>query len=199
MLTKTIFAGFGGQGVLLIGVCFANAAMNEGRYVTYLPSYGAEVRGGTANCTVSVSTEEIASPIASAPDYVVAMNGPSVTRFQNLIRSGGVFITNSTLAELELSRKDVSEIRIPGSKIAEDLGSMRSANMVMLGAFAAASEIVSYRTLMAAVAAIAGAKKKELAELNEKAVKAGYDFVKALPKISGKSSPSKAGAAEVHS
>ncbi len=187
MLTKTIFAGFGGQGVLLIGVCYANAAMNEGRHVTYLPSYGAEVRGGTANCTVSISTEEIASPIASAPDFVVAMNGPSLIRFQNLIRPGGVFITNSTMAEVELSREDVSEIRIPGSKMAEDLGSMRSANMVMLGAFAAASEVISFRTLTAAVAAIAGSKKKELAELNEKAVKAGYDFVKALSKIQGKS------------
>ena len=74
MLNKTIFAGFGGQGVLLMGVCFANAAMNEGKHVTFLPSYGAEVRGGTANCTVSISTEEIASPIASSPDFVVAMN-----------------------------------------------------------------------------------------------------------------------------
>ena len=89
MLIKTIFAGFGGQGVLSMGLSLAEAAMLEGKHVTYLPAYGAEVRGGTANCTVAVSDEEIASPVASSPDFVVAMNQPSVIRFQNQIQSGG--------------------------------------------------------------------------------------------------------------
>jgi 2-oxoglutarate ferredoxin oxidoreductase subunit gamma len=186
MLTKTIFAGFGGQGVLLIGVCLATAAMNEDKHVTFLPSYGAEVRGGTANCTVSISTEEIASPIASSPDFVLAMNAPSLTRFQNMIRPGGTFVSNSTLVEQELSRKDVFEIRVPGGSIAEELGSMRSTNMVMLGAFAAASDLVSFRSLLDAVRSVAGAKKKELAELNEKALIAGYDFVKEFLKTADK-------------
>ena len=91
MLIKTIFAGFGGQGVLSMGLNLAQAAMLENRYVTYLPAYGAEVRGGTANCTVSVSDEEIASPVASSPTFVVAMNQPSMVRFQNRIQSGGIF------------------------------------------------------------------------------------------------------------
>ena len=90
MLIKTIFAGFGGQGVLSMGLNLAQAAMLEGKYVTYLPAYGAEVRGGTANCTVSVSDEEIASPVASSPSYVVAMNQPSMIRFQNHLQSGGI-------------------------------------------------------------------------------------------------------------
>jgi 2-oxoglutarate ferredoxin oxidoreductase subunit gamma len=94
MLIKTIFAGFGGQGVLSMGLSLAQAAMVEGKYVTYLPSYGVEVRGGTANCTVAISDEEIASPVASAPEFVVAMNQPSLIRFQNQVQSGGVLFFN---------------------------------------------------------------------------------------------------------
>jgi 2-oxoglutarate ferredoxin oxidoreductase subunit gamma len=107
MLVKTIVAGFGGQGVLSMGLSLAQAAMLEGRYVTYLPSYGAEVRGGTANCTVAISDEEIASPIASTPEFVIAMNQPSLMRFQNQIQSGGVLFLNSSLAQSETSRHNL--------------------------------------------------------------------------------------------
>ena len=91
MLIKTVFAGFGGQGVISMGLNLAQAAMREGRDVTYLPSYGAEVRGGTANCTVAISDEEIASPVASSPEFIAAMNQPSMIRFQYQLQSGGVF------------------------------------------------------------------------------------------------------------
>ncbi len=104
MLVKTIISGFGGQGVLSIGLSLAQAAMLEGKHVTYLPSYGAEVRGGTANCTVAISDEEIASPVASAPEFVVVMNQPSLMRFQNQIQSGGVLFLNSSLVQAEISR-----------------------------------------------------------------------------------------------
>jgi 2-oxoglutarate ferredoxin oxidoreductase subunit gamma len=184
MLYKTILAGFGGQGVLLVGVCLATAGMNEDKNVTFLPSYGAEVRGGTANCTVSISTEEIASPIASSPDCVVAFNSPSMKKFQNLIRPGGIFVINSTLAEEELARKDVIEYRVPATELAEKLGAMRSTNMVMLGAFNAATKVVSHQGLTDAVNSVAGSKKKELAELNLKAFQAGYEYVKDLKKKS---------------
>src|SRR4030042_214486 len=100
MLIKTIFAGFGGQGVLSMGLNLAQAAMLEGKNVTYLPAYGAEVRGGTANCTVAIGDEEIASPVASSPDFVVALNQPSVVRFQNQIQSGGLLFINSSLVEM---------------------------------------------------------------------------------------------------
>ncbi|HOC91288.1 MAG TPA: 2-oxoacid:acceptor oxidoreductase family protein [bacterium] len=178
MLVKTIFAGFGGQGVLLMGVCVATAAMNEDKFVTYMPSYGAEVRGGTANCTVSISTDEISSPIASSPNYVVAMNNPSLLRFQHIIKPGGYIVTNSSLVNVELGRSGVTQIQVPGSDIAEELGAMRSANMVMLGAYAAVSNVVSFQSLIDAVGEVTGKKKKELVEFNIKAIKAGHDNAK---------------------
>src|SRR5512134_1176422 len=107
MLVKTVFAGFGGQGVLSMGLNLAQAAMLEGKYVTYLPSYGVEVRGGTANCTVAVSNEEIASPVASQPDYLVVMNNPSLLTFQTRIAPGGAFFLNSSIITGRPNRSDV--------------------------------------------------------------------------------------------
>ena len=107
MLIKTIFAGFGGQGVLSMGLSLAQAAMREGKHVTYLPAYGAEVRGGTANCTVAISDEEIASPVASSPEFVVAMNQPSMVRFQHRLQSGGMLLLNSSLIDAQVMRGDI--------------------------------------------------------------------------------------------
>jgi len=175
MLIKTIFAGFGGQGVLSMGLNLAQAAMSEGKNVTYLPSYGVEVRGGTANCTVAISDEEIASPVASSPEFVVAMNQPSVIRFQNQIESGGVLLFNSSLVEAEISRGDIEIVRVPASSIAEELGSPRSANMVMLGAFTKKSNLVSPSTLIEELGKTMKRKGKLLA-VNKKALMAGYDL-----------------------
>jgi len=175
MLIKTIFAGFGGQGVLSMGLNLAQAAMAEGKNVTYLPSYGVEVRGGTANCTVAISDEEIASPVASSPEFVVAMNQPSVIRFQNQIESGGVLLFNSSLVEAEISRGDIEIVRVPASSIAEELGSPRSANMVMLGAFTKKSNLVSPSTLIEELGKTMKRKGKLLA-VNKKALMAGYDL-----------------------
>ena len=105
MLIKTIFSGFGGQGIMSTGQTLAKAAMLENKHVTYLPSYGAEVRGGTANCTVTISDDEIASPIASQPDFIVALNQPSFFRFQNLLPSGGFMLFNSSLVEASSARE----------------------------------------------------------------------------------------------
>ena len=175
MLIKTIFAGFGGQGVLSMGLNLAQAAMSEGKNVTYLPSYGVEVRGGTANCTVAISDEEIASPVASSPEFVVAMNQPSVMRFQNQIESGGVLLFNSSLVEAEISRGDIEIVRVPASSIAEELGSPRSANMVMLGAFTKKSNLVCPSTLIEELGKTMKRKGKLLA-VNKKALMAGYDL-----------------------
>jgi len=177
MLIKTIFAGFGGQGVLSMGLNLAQAAMMEGKNVTYLPSYGAEVRGGTANCTVAISDEEIASPVASAPEYVVAMNKPSLARFQNQIESGGVIFINSSLIEADISRGDVDIIEVPANDIAEKLGSPKSANMVMLGAFTGKSNLVSLSTLVEALEDTLK-KKRKLLDINKKALEAGYNLLK---------------------
>lgn len=176
MLIKTIFAGFGGQGVMSMGLNLAQAAMLEGKNVTYLPSYGAEVRGGTANCTVAVSDEEIASPVASSPDFIVAMNQPSLVRFQNQIQSGGVLFINSSLIEAEISRGDIDIVRVPANSIAEKLGSPRSANMVMMGAFTKKSNIVSVSSVIEGLKSALKDKQKLIA-INEKALMAGYDLL----------------------
>ena len=176
MLIKTIFAGFGGQGVLSMGLSLAQAAMSEGKNVTYLPSYGAEVRGGTANCTIAISDEEIASPVASSPEFVVAMNQPSVVRFQNQIQSGGILFVNSSLVEAEVKRGDIDIVKVPAGSIAEKLGSPRSANMVMLGALIKKSNLVSLASLIAGLSdALKG--KQKLVAINEKALTAGYDAI----------------------
>ncbi len=176
MLIKTIFAGFGGQGVLSMGLNLAQAAMLEGRHVTYLPAYGAEVRGGTANCTVSVSDEEIASPVASSPSYIVAMNQPSMVRFQNQLQSGGIFFLNSTLISEPVSRGDIEFVNVPANALAEKLGNIKSANMVMLGAFIKKSNLVSLDSLIDGLAVTLKGKQKVI-DINKKALAEGYDLV----------------------
>ena len=176
MLIKTIFAGFGGQGVLSMGLNLAQAAMLEDKNVTYLPSYGAEVRGGTANCTVAISNEEIASPVASSPEFVVAMNRPSMIRFQNQLQSGGVLFINSSLVEAEIPRGDITVVNVPASDIAEEMGSPKSANMVMLGAFIKKSNLVSLTSIVQGLKNTLGKKQKQMA-INEKALQAGYNFL----------------------
>jgi 2-oxoglutarate ferredoxin oxidoreductase subunit gamma len=175
MLIKTIIAGFGGQGVLSMGLNLTQAAMLEGKNVTYLPSYGAEVRGGTANCTVAISDDEISSPVASEPEFIIAMNQPSAVKFQNQIQSGGLFFINSSLVEAALSRGDINVVRVPASSIAEELGNPKSANMVMLGAFTKKSSLVSLSSLIEGLKRTLGSKQKLIA-INEKALKAGYDL-----------------------
>ena len=175
MLIKTIFAGFGGQGVLSMGLNLAQAAMIEGKNVTYLPSYGAEVRGGTANCTVAISDEEIASPVASSPEFIVVLNQPSLERFQNQIQSGGLIFINSCLVKAEIARGDVELVNVPANTIAETLGSQRSANMVMLGAFAKKSNLVSLDSIIEGLKTILKAKQKLIA-INEKALTSGYEL-----------------------
>ncbi len=173
MLFKTIFSGFGGQGVLSMGLNLAQAGMLEGKKVTYLPAYGAEMRGGTANCTVAISDEEIASPVASSPDFLVAMNFPSLVRFQNQVQSGGIFFLNSSLMEAEISRGDVDIVEVPANDLAEELGNLKCANMVMIGAFVKKTNLVSIDTLIKGLED-SFKKKKKLIPLNKKALKSGY-------------------------
>lgn len=175
MLIKTIIAGFGGQGVMSMGLNLAQAAMLEGKNVTYLPAYGAEVRGGTANCTVAISDDEIASPVASEPEFVVAMNGPSAIRFQNQIQSGGLFFINSSLVEADISRGDINIVGVAANSVAEKLGNPKAANLVMLGAFTRKSGLVSLPSLIEGLKFTLGTKRNLLA-VNEKALRAGYDL-----------------------
>lgn len=177
MLIKTIFSGFGGQGVLSMGYTLATAAMLEGKHVTYFPSYGVEVRGGTANCTVAVSDEEIASPVASDPEFVVAMNQPSFARFQSVLQSGGLIFVNSSIVDVSSARSDIEIVSVPTSELAERIGTIKVANMVMLGAFIRLSSIISFDFMIKNLADILGEGKAKLIKLNKEALEMGYKYV----------------------
>ena len=185
MLIKAVFAGFGGQGVLSMGLNLAQAAMIEGKHVTYLPSYGAEVRGGTANCTVAISSEDIASPVASSPEFLVVMSQPALARFQNQVESGGVLFYNSSLVKVDIPRGDIELLAVPAMRMAEEMGSPRSANMIMLGAFVKKTNLVSMDTIFETLKETFKTKTKLIAT-NKKALMAGYDL--ALPKKQGDAS-----------
>ncbi len=177
MLIKTVFSGFGGQGVLSMGHTLASAAMLEGKYVTYFPSYGAEVRGGTANCTVSISDEEIASPVASQPDFVVSMNQPSFLRFQSLVQSGGLILVNSSMVNITSVRGDIEVVEIPTSELAEKLGNLKVANMIILGVFVRVSNITSFPLLLKNLPAILGVKRSRLLKINKEALELGFNYL----------------------
>ena len=176
MIKKTVFSGFGGQGVLMMGYIFALAAMRDGKNVTYLPSYGAEVRGGTANCTVVVSDEEIFSPVASSPDYAVIMNRPSLAKYEGMISKGGLLVLNSSLVDRDPSREDLEVLKIPGNYIAKKLGSERTINMIMLGAFVTKTRISTLDSIMNALTEIVKGKKASLMKLNRKGLDKGAEY-----------------------
>jgi len=176
MIHKAILAGFGGQGILMMGVTLANAAMREDKHVTYLPTYGAEVRGGTANCTVSVGDEEIASPIASNPDYLVVMNAPSLNKFQSILRKGGCCLVNTSLVHEKSIRRDVKVYEIAASEMAEELGDLRAANMIVLGSFLKISGMVKPETVLEILEETFRRKSPEVMERNKEALWAGYRF-----------------------
>ncbi|MFH1080650.1 MAG: 2-oxoacid:acceptor oxidoreductase family protein, partial [Pseudomonadota bacterium] len=178
MMVKTIFSGFGGQGVLMMGYSLAHGAMSAGYNVTFLPAYGAEVRGGTANCTVAVSDDEIASPIASEPDNIVVLNTPSLYTFQNRVAPEGALFLNSSIIAVESSRHDVRIFKIPSSEMAEKLGNPRTANTVMMGAFLKMTGLVPPDIYLNSMETVMGSKKKSVIEINQKAFAAGYEFLK---------------------
>jgi 2-oxoglutarate ferredoxin oxidoreductase subunit gamma len=178
MLVKMIFSGFGGQGVIMMGYLFAMAGMYEEKNVTCLPSYGAEVRGGTANCTVVISSEEIASPVASEPDFAVFMNQPSLIRFQNQIQSGGTVFLNSSMIETKPIRGDIEIFEIPLNELAKQIKSDKVMNIIMLGALIKKTGLVSLGTMTHALKETFGHKNPSVFKLNESALMLGYHYLK---------------------
>ena len=164
--------------MLSMGYTLANAAMLQGKYVTYLPSYGAEVRGGTANCTVAIGDEEIASPVASEPDFVVSMNQPSFLKFQSILQSGGLILVNSSMINVAAARGDIEVVEVPTSELAEKLGNIKAANMVMLGAFIKASNLVSLPLMLKNLPEILGEGRAKLIKINKEALETGYNYIK---------------------
>ncbi|HNT30397.1 MAG TPA: 2-oxoacid:acceptor oxidoreductase family protein [bacterium] len=172
------FAGFGGQGVLLMGMMVSYAGMEEGKHVTWLPSYGAEMRGGTANCTVVVSDKPIASPVIQNPDVAVVMNEPSLAKFEPLVRKGGTLFINSSLVTGKSNRSDIRVVYIPATDAANELGTTKVANMVMLGAVVGDSGVVSVKTLHASLLPVMGMDKQKLEALNIAAMERGVALLK---------------------
>jgi len=177
MHAKIFFCGFGGQGVIMMGYLLATGGMYEEKNVTCLPSYGAEVRGGTANCTVVISTEEIASPVASEPEFAVFMNQPSLVRFQNQVQSGGTIFLNSSLIEGRPVRGDLDIYEVPVNELAKGLEDSKASNMIMLGAFLRKSGLVSFDTMVRVLKETFGHRNPAILRLNKAALQLGYDYL----------------------
>ena len=168
-----IFAGFGGQGMLLIGKFMAMACMLDGKHVSWLPSYGPEMRGGTANCSVIVSDDPVASPLVDMADCVVAMNRPSLDKFESHVKPGGVLVINSSIIDKKATRTDIDVYYVPCNEIADKLNNPKVANMAMLGAYLEATKAVQTKSVLDALLYKLGEKKAALIPLNEEAIEAG--------------------------
>ena len=173
-----IASGFGGQGVMLIGQIIATSAMIENKHSTWLPSYGPEMRGGTANCTVVVSDEEIGSPVTSNPNELIIMNIPSLLKFEPKLKKNGFMIVNTSVVDRKAKRDDIDITYIDANNIAEELGNLKVANMVVLGAYIGKTKCISLESVEKAFIKKLTGKKAKLIDLNIKAVKKGMEFVK---------------------
>jgi 2-oxoglutarate ferredoxin oxidoreductase subunit gamma len=175
---RTIFAGFGGQGIVSMGKMLAHAAMHHGKNVTFYPSYGIAMRGGTANCCVTVSDDDIASPIFNNPNVLGALNEQSFDYFLEHLEPGGVLLVNSTLVKKKAERTGITAHYVPVSEIAEELGDGRMANMAMIGATVKATQMLPLNVVLDVIASNFSGKFKALIDQNQKAMQRGYDAVK---------------------
>lgn len=176
MNKEFVIAGFGGQGVLFMGKVLAYTGLVDGKQVSWLPSYGPEMRGGTANCHVIISDDSVASPLITNPTTLFAMNLPSLKKFEASVVPGGYIVIDSTLIDpSEITRKDVSVVSVPATKWAEELNAKKLANMILLGAYIAESKVVDFEVFEKGLAKSMPKNKPELFELNKKAVLRGFN------------------------
>lgn len=178
MTHEIIIAGFGGQGVLLMGQLITYAGMIEGKNVSWLPSYGPEMRGGTTNCCVIVSDEPVGSPVVTEADSVIVFNRPSLDKFESYLKQGGSLFINSSLIDKKESRGDLKPFYIPANDAAMNLGNAKVTNIVMLGAFIAATGVVRKESIMEAVKKTFGENKANLIAINEHAFDEGVKLFK---------------------
>ncbi|HEY60372.1 MAG TPA: 2-oxoacid:ferredoxin oxidoreductase subunit gamma [Anaerolineae bacterium] len=176
MQIETVIAGFGGQGVLFTGKVLAYAAMNEGLEVTWFPSYGPEMRGGTANCVVVFSDEEIGSPQVLNPKAAIVMNQPSLEKYEQLVQKDGFLVINSSMVNREVKRDDIKIINIPGTDLAEALSDKRFTNIILLGGLVANSDFFPLKKIEKALGKSLKGKKGEMLELNIKALYKGASY-----------------------
>jgi 2-oxoglutarate ferredoxin oxidoreductase subunit gamma len=178
MQTEIVIAGFGGQGVLFAGQILTYAAMDIGKEVTWIPSYGPEMRGGTANCTVIIADEEIGSPLVRHPRGVIAMNLPSLDKYEPLVVEGGALIINASLVNRGATRTDIQSVSIPANEIAEQLGERRLTNVVLVGALLACLPVLDIETVERSLGEHLPERHKKLLSLNLKALRAGELYAK---------------------
>ena len=179
MTKQFIFAGFGGQGMLLIGKFVAMACMLDGKHVSWLPSYGPEMRGGTANCTVIVSDDPVGSPMTDSADVIVAMNLPSLIKFESKVKPGGLLVINKSLIDRKAERDDIQVVYCDANKIAEEVGNPKGANVAILGAVMAKEPVVEMDKMIEAIRIELGERKARFLEGNKKALQAGIDAANA--------------------
>lgn len=176
MNKEILIAGFGGQGILFSGKFLAYEGLIDGREVSWLPSYGPEMRGGTANCSIILSDTPIGSPIVSNPDILIAMNLPSLDKYENETKAGGQIFIDSSLIDRKVERTDVETYYIPATKIASDEGITGLANMIIMGHMIKKSGIIPEENIEKAMKKVVPATKQNMFDLNMKAVKLGFDY-----------------------
>ncbi|MCX7923354.1 MAG: 2-oxoacid:acceptor oxidoreductase family protein [Clostridia bacterium] len=173
---EIIIAGFGGQGILSAGRLLAYAGMLDNKHVSWLPSYGPEMRGGTANCHVTISDEPVGSPILNSSTALVVMNGPSLDKFESMVVSGGMIITDSSLVERDIKRADIDLFEIPATKIASDMGNLTYANIILLGKLIARTNVVSKENFEEALKKVLPEKKHYMIPEEMKALELGMNY-----------------------
>lgn len=173
MHEEIIFAGFGGQGVLFAGQLLAHTALAEGKHVTWIPSYGPEMRGGTANCTVVVSDEPIGSPVCARPSIAVVFNNPSLQKYEDLVMPGGLLVVNASMIVNQPDRDDITLALLPATNAATELGEVRVTNMILMGALLAHAPLVSSDTMQQVLIEKLGERKAHLSEVNIRALERG--------------------------
>ncbi len=176
MTTQILIAGFGGQGVLFAGKFLAYKALLEGKQLSWLPSYGPEMRGGTANCAVIISDEQVSSPIVSHPDVLIAMNLPSLDKYEKEVAPGGMIFYDSTLIGRDVQRSDVRVVKIPSTSLAQGMGAPTLANMVMTGKLITECDAISDRCIEDALRKVVSARHADLLDVNLRAIKLGMEY-----------------------
>jgi 2-oxoglutarate ferredoxin oxidoreductase subunit gamma len=177
MQTEILIAGFGGQGVLFAGQLLAYAGMEHGKHVTWIPSYGPEMRGGTANCTVIISDDEIGSPLVRNPRALLAFNLPSLDKYEASLIAGGVLVVNSSMVDRPAKRSDIQTVLLPANEIAESLGEKRMTNMVMVGALLANLPVLPLEAVVKALQGHLPERHKKLLPANIQALEKGAEFL----------------------
>lgn len=181
MAHELLLAGFGGQGVMSMGMIITYAGMIEGKRVSWIPSYGPEQRGGTANCSVVVSDRAIGSPVVTEPDTLVAMNLPSLDRFEQAVKPGGIIVVNTSLIERKVARTDVQVVEIDATALADEMGNQRIANMIVLGAVIGLTRVVGMDAVKKSLYKVFPPHRHNLIPANEMALDKGFGLAQAAP------------------